>query len=356
MSLADARLDRIGDGFLLLGADKDVVRWVSIDGQRNAGKEQSAAVPAARKLGPWFAAAGRNTPGDTILIVYGTVAANGTDLDLMVVAAVADGSAAPGPAVAVTTIVGGAKIGAAPQIALGTSQSGMRAGLAWTAPGSDALTALMLGGDAQGVGASFPVDTATARVGCVGFVPGKDDLSLAYYRYQSDSDTQPVWVIAETHESGMITSTLALDLLDQSPSCPLLVSTSGGYALAWQNAAGSTLGTYVFVGNSFAAHLFAGAVEFGGPTLQPPLAGLGLAGNDFAVVVARVGAGQVWRVSAEGARVSGALVFPSESGNLGTISSVPVTGALFSTYADYPAGATTSASSGQRYLVETTCL
>jgi hypothetical protein len=355
MSLADVRLDRVGDGFFLLGVDKDLVRWVHLDSQRNAGKEQSAPVPATRKLGPWFAAVGRNTPGDTILIAYGTTATNGMDLDITVVAAAADGSVAPGAGTVVTTIIGGAKAGAAtPQVALATSQSGTSAGLAWTAAGDGWLTALVLGGDGQAVGAAFSIDQI-ARVSCVGFVPGKDDLSLAYYQYQSDSDTQPKWVIVEIDESGMF-STLALDFTDQSPSCPFLLSTSGGYALAWQSAAGSTLGTYDSGKNHFDDHLFAGAVEFGGPTLQPPLAGLGQAGSDFAVVVARVGAGQVWRVSAGGARVSGALIFPSESGNLGAISSVPVMGTLFSTYADYPAGVSTTDPRGQRYLVETTCL
>ncbi|HVR63004.1 MAG TPA: hypothetical protein VMU50_13965 [Polyangia bacterium] len=340
---------------------------------------------SGRLAGPWMAAAGRATPADTVLMAYATAASNGVDLELRVVAAPADGSTAPATAAApVAVIAGGAKSDPLPLVALGSSRSGMRAALAWTVKGAGQLTAVVLDADGHPVGNPIAVDSS-ARVACVAFVAGKSDLSLAYYRY-GDAADPPQWVIAETSEANYVQETLAIDLDDASPSCPLVLATSGGYTLAWQTSAGSSLGIYD--AGLFRDHRFADAFQFGGSNLQPPLAGLGAAGLDFAVVLARAGAAEVWRVSADGPRLGAPLVFPSAEGNLGDISSVPVGGALYSTYADYErAGAGVSgklsASSvdagsedaaadavsdsggtggggpnqgGQRYLLETTCL
>jgi hypothetical protein len=90
--------------------------------------------------------------------------------------------------------------------------------------------------------------------------------------------------------------------------------------------------------------------------LQPPLAGLGWAGNDFVVVIARPNGGEAWRVAADGARQSGRLLFPSVDGHPGIISSTPAAGSLFSSYADYEQSAPAAPLTGQRYLIETTCL
>jgi hypothetical protein len=232
----------------------------------------------------------------------------------------------------------------------------MRAGLAWTAKGGGQLTAVVLGGDGNALGDAFAVDS-TVRAECVGFVPGKSDLSLAYFRYASMADTLPEWVIAETLESNRVDSTLSLKMPDPSPTCPLLLATSGGYTMAWQSAGGSALGVYDAKTNQFRQHLFADAVQFGGASLQPPLAGLGPAGPDFTVVLERVGVGEIWRVSADGKRrQEQPLVFPSEEGDLGAISSAPVGAALYSSYADYEHKDAGSTIAGQRYLVETTCL
>jgi len=353
MLLADARLDRVPDGFLLLGVDKDVLRWVHIDSQRVAGTEQSAPVPASRQGGPWFAAAGKTAPADTILIAYGTPAANGTDLDITVVPAPADGSA-PGAAIVAATIVGGAKASPAPAVTMASSQSGMHAGLGFTASGSGKPMVLALGGDGHPVSDPTMVDPV-ARISCLAFVPGKDDLSLAFLRYESDADTMPSWMIAEVRTGGSIESTLTLPLISDSPSCPLAVSTAAGYALAWQNDAGSTLGVYDGASNQFRDHLFASAVQFHGPELQPPLQGLGPAVQDFAVVFAKVGAGELWRISAAGVKQPGTVVFPSEEGNMGSIASVPADGSLYSSYADFEHTAAGAPATGQRYLIETTC-
>ena len=396
MLLPDARLVLVPDGFLLLGVDQDTARWAHLDTAGTAGGEQHAPVAPARLIGPWLATAGRNAPADTVVMAFGVAAANGVDLELDVVTVPADGSAAPAAPVLVATVAGGAKQDALPLVALGSSRSGMRAGLAWTAKDAGQLTAVVLGGDGRPVGDPFAVEptspgSPTTRAACVGFVPGKSDLSLSYYRFSGATGATTEWVIAETSEANYVQATLSLQLDDMSPSCALVLATSGGYALAWQSAAGSSVGVYDAASNQFHDHRFADAFQFGGSNLQPPLAGLGPAAADFAVVLARAGAGEVWRVGADGQQRGAPLVFPSAEGNLGDISSAPVRGALYSTYADYQradqtsggkgsatgagsadggadggsdaftdgggmAGPDRPAAGGQRYLVETTCL
>jgi hypothetical protein len=225
--------------------------------------------------------------------------------------------------------------------------------MAWTAAGSGKLTAVVLRGDGQRVADPLVVDDV-GRVNCVGFVPGKSNLSLAYYRYQSDTETKPEWVVAELADAGNLEATLAMRFITESPGCPLALATDSGYALAWQTPGGTSIGTYRATSNRFLDFVFVNSVEFGGPNLQPPLSGLGRAGGDFAVVFARASAGEVWRVAEDGSRQPGTLLFPSQSGSMGDISSWPVEGSLFSTYADYgPTGVASPLT--QRYLIETTC-
>ncbi|HEX2659567.1 MAG TPA: hypothetical protein VHU40_14890, partial [Polyangia bacterium] len=68
--LADARLDQAGPGFMLLGADKDGVRWASVSPAGMLGTPGLVAVPA-HSDGPWFGAAGTpSAPGSNVVIAY----------------------------------------------------------------------------------------------------------------------------------------------------------------------------------------------------------------------------------------------------------------------------------------------
>src|SRR5207244_3117829 len=68
--LADARLDHAGAGFMLLGSDKDGVRWAPLSTAGVLGTPGLVAVPA-HSDGPWFAAAGTAAaPGSTVVVAY----------------------------------------------------------------------------------------------------------------------------------------------------------------------------------------------------------------------------------------------------------------------------------------------
>ena len=80
---------------------------------------------------------------------------------------------------------------------------------------------------------------------------------------------------------------------------------------------------------------FASSTDFGGPDLQPPLRGLATFGSDYAVVLERPRAVELWRLDGGGVRRDGALVYPSALGDPGPVSSVTRSGRLTSTYADF---------------------
>src|SRR5262245_31162575 len=126
----NVRIDRVGSGYAIFGADDTAVRWVMIDAGGTIGAEQSYPLPAGT-LRPLYAAAGVNTPGDTVVIGLLVTAANGTDAELRFVAAPADGSAAPAPGPPVTTFGGGADPAVPPEVAVGASASGIYAGASW---------------------------------------------------------------------------------------------------------------------------------------------------------------------------------------------------------------------------------
>ena len=107
---------------------------------------------------------------------------------------------------------------------------------------------------------------------------------------------------------------------------------------------------YDSASNLLTSHLFAGAVTFGGADAQPPLAGVGaVAGGDFAVVLAAPGAAEAWRVDTMGQVGTTPVVFPSAVGQMGQISTVSFSGAVYATYADYTSSSTVG-TDGQRYL------
>lgn len=102
--------------------------------------------------------------------------------------------------------------------------------------------------------------------------------------------------------------------------------------------------------------MFAGAVTFGGADVQPPLAGLAVvAGGNFAVVLARPGAAEVWRVGPAGRIGTDAVVFPSAIGQMGAVSTVSTGGSLYATYADCSAVPSPSCTDGQRFFLKIAC-
>jgi hypothetical protein len=362
--LPAARLDKIGNGFVLLGYDGSarLVRWAPVDPRGTVGAEQSAVVPAA-VAGPWFAAAGRASPGDTILIAYGTASNAPGMIDVQILAAPAAGGT-PVAAGVLATIPDPTGLASGIEPALVTMASGglgMHAALAWTRPAQGQVPGEVdvqsLGGDGRALGPPLvQTSSSTApQITCLSFFSGKNDLTVGYLTQSSTSDPQPSWIALELRDDGSLDGSVTFRLGTANPTCPLSAATSDGYVTVWQNEIGSWIAVYDRASNNVTSKLFAGAVTFGGSDAQPPLAGVGpVAGGDFAVVLAQTGAAEAWRVASTGTVAPESVVFPSAVGQMGEISTVSLAGALYSTYADYSSSASVG-KDGQRFFVKVTC-
>jgi hypothetical protein len=132
--LRQARLDRVGDTFVLIGNDGTTVRWAALSSAGVLGTERALALPADA-TSPRFALAGVAAPGDRVVVAYLITAANGVDTELHAVAAPIDGSVGGAPGPSLVTFPDGAIT--TPMVEMGSSRAGMVAGLAWyDAPGA----------------------------------------------------------------------------------------------------------------------------------------------------------------------------------------------------------------------------
>jgi len=348
----DARMDWIGDRFELIGYQDGTLRWAGLDVNGLESVEFGVPVPAAPApgMGAGFAVAGRQSRADSVVVAYAVSGAAGM-IDIMTAAAPSDGSA---QALHVQGAVTSVPVGT--PIAMTSSRTGMRAALAWPGPG--VVNIQILDGQGAPVGAPIVATASgpTPQVSCVSFVPGRDALTVGYLRQVMADDHNPNWVLVEVRDDGTTDGGTSLPLGTMGPTCPVNMPSAAGYGVAWQNELGSFLGSYTQSGNNFSSALFAGSVAFGGADLQPPIVGIGPAAADTAVIFAKPNAAEAWRVDSAGNLSEATLVFPSAEGNLGQVSAVPVSGALYATYADYTGGTSAGpTSAGQRFFVKVSC-
>jgi len=351
--LPEISLARVGTTTVLLGSDSTSVRWVTISQNGTVGTEQSAALPP-ETLRAFYALAGVDAPGDRVVIGVLVPAANGDDADLrLMVAPTEDGAAAGAPGPAVKTFGGGAS--APVQVAMGTSVSGMYAGVAWI----DSLqpTYAFIDGLGAPVGDPAVIENAVGSAySCLGFAPGKQELTVTYQRAPTDPLIGPTWVMADVQVGGAI-DTLSLNVaqVGGSMSCAKTVlyddSGSPEYAIVWQDRSGSWLSIYTSAGNGRVdSYGFASSTIFGGADLQPPLMGLAtFLGKDFGVLFARPHSVELWRTDWVGNLRSGALVFPSLQGDVRDVTSVASANLLTSTYADY------TGAEARRLVIDASC-
>jgi hypothetical protein len=352
--LPGARLDRVGNGFRLLGNDGHLVRWAPVTGAGEVGSEQSLQIPAEATAGPWFAAAGRSNPGDTTLVVYGVPASTAGSIDLRVIA-MPTGGAASSPMPLMTVPDPASSAGAF--VAITSGRAGMRAGLTWSDQTTGTVFAQALTGDGQPQ--ADPVSLhgfgTSPLLSCLSFVDGKNELAVGFLSSASEDDPNPHWTVGEVTDTGGLAGTLVFALGTARPSCPFTAASGAGYVNVWQNELGSLIGVYDGKSQDFVSKLFAGAVTFGGADVQPPLAGVApLASGDFAVVLARPGAAEAWRLVRDSLAVTDTLVMPSAVGQMGQISTVSASGALYATYADYSSAAAVG-KEGERFFVKVSC-
>ena len=351
--LPHARLDPLGSGFALVGADADgaTARWAAFDATAGAlGAEASAPLPTGA-AGPWLALASGKAPGDTLLSAFAVQQGEDAELHMAVIDTAAPPAAAPsaGPVYALSH--GALANGGTPMVALAASRSGPHAVLAWVDVTAGAVMELLLSAGGEPIGAPTMVEAAP-RFACLGFAPGKSALTLVYHKYADATTKTPHYVIRELRDTGELDSSLELILGNRAATCPQLTPTDAGYAIAFQDDEASWLGVYDASSNGVSINPFAAAVTFGGAAQQPPLAGLAPAGSDFEVLLDRAHGGELWRITSSGGRRSGTIALPSVQGTIGDISSWPNSGVMTATYADY---SDASGTAGQRHFAHLAC-
>jgi hypothetical protein len=351
--LPDVRLDRVGTTTFVFGADATTVRWLAIAGDGTVGAEQSIALPDGT-IGSWNALAGIDAPSDHVIVGVLLPAANGSDAELRLISVPAEGGPASDPGPAIATFADG--VAAPPEIAMGTSASALYAGIAWIDAAQGPMYAFA-DGQAQLVGAPAAIETPTDRgYRCLGFGPGKAELTVSYQRSPAVQLTAPTWMTADVAVGGGI-STLSLDVAqlggDMGCARTALYNNGGSpeYAIVWQDVSGSWLSVYYGEqAGTVKSFPFSSATDFGGADLQPPIRGVATFANDFGVLFARRHAAEVWRIGPLGDRRPGVLVLPSLAGDIGSVVSVSSAGLLTSSYIDFA-----GTDSGRRLVIDAVC-
>ena len=359
--LPEVRVDRVGERLVIFGADATAVRWTVVDASGAIGSAQALALPAGT-LHAYYAVAGAANPGDTVIVGALVPAANAADAELRFIASpIDDGTAAGAAGTPVVTFGGGADPrNPLPMIAMGTSQSAMYAGAAWMDPASGFPSYAFIDGQAQVVGQPAIVENEPASsYSCLGFSPGKQELTISYQKGPIDPQFGPTWLIADVQVGGGV-YTLKLNVAQPNGTMgcaqtvlydPMTAVASQEYAIVWQDPSGSWLSVYYgSATGQVKSFPFASSTDFGGPDLQPPLVGLAAFGSDFGVLFVRPHSVEMWRVDRAGNRRSGSLVYPSLAGDVSGVAAVAGHNLLSSTYADL-----TGAGMGRRLVVDAAC-
>ena len=355
--ISDARIDQVGGGFFLLGSDGSNLRWAPLRADGTLGSQQAFPLPSG-VTSAYYAVAGLQTPGDTVLLATLGTDATGANGELAVIALPADGSPPPSPATTIENFSG--FVPDASSVVMSSSRAGMNAGLAWVDSASGQVKFTTVSGAGM-PGATVVTSTAGPPFSCLAFSPGKDDLTIKYYGGTTSLGTAG-WVIAEANEEGSLDSTTVLAFPGQMLNCATVTPTSTGYALVWQDKQGGWLAEYVTQGQTLSApYPFVSASDFGGASLQPPIVGLAPFGTDFGVLFARPLDVELWRLGDKGERRTGALIFPSVNGTFGSVSALPVGatltpgGPLAVTYADYISPVGVTPMTGGRLFANAVC-
>lgn len=346
--LPDARLDAVGDAFVLLGSDAtgSKVRWARLSHAGGLGAEHEIDVPE-HDAGPWFAVAGSAAPMDRLIVAYVAPGAPATGMaDLMTFVVQFDGTLPTPPMAA-----GRVAVGAGARVTMASGREGMHAGIAWGTTGSTSLAARILDGDGQPFGADLALGTVEA-FDCLRFLPGKGDLTIGYVD-QSGTPPVPVFQATEITPEGIAQTPFRLQVGKELPDCMEVTPTDVGYGIAWHTEGiGFSFGVFQPMQSSFPSRMFLGDIRFL-PAKAPPLGGVGWMGKHYAIGFARPGGAEVRLVDAMANEAGKLPVFPSAIGRTGTLSTQPVEKALYGTYADYSTASSTTA--GQRFLVKVTC-
>jgi hypothetical protein len=361
--LPDARLDRVANGFVLLGSSGDQVLWQTIDSAGNAGPLRTAAVPAHTD-GPWFGVAGTpGAPGDHVVILYATNP-SGDMATLTSMTFLIDGSAGTPPASAGMIPDRGA-MKAPLLVSAGSGQAGQHMGLLWSLKGKGTVKARIFGSTGQPLGDEVSLG-AVDNVDCPRFIAGQGDLTATFVKTSGSPPTQAV-VAREFNADGSSGSTVNLGLVDwsadEAAGCVSMGASSSAYGFAWRTNSKTFSGDdYAYFdptagsGTYTPYQVLSDERASGGHAA--PIVGLGKTADSvtrFILLAAEVAGGKAWEIDFQGHPLSQPVFFPSVNGNTGTFSSAPLAGSLYVTYADYTGQTATDHSHGARIFGQVTC-
>ena len=350
----DARLDRVGAGFVLLAATADKVLAETVGTKGEPGPLVTIPVPV-HSDGPWVGAVAGAAGGVSLVVAYAANPSGGT-ADLMTFTAGGDGSAPSSP-VAVGKIPDKA-LGPV-VVSAGSGRGGAHVGIAWGVPGVGQILAKVLGADGSVI-ADLPVAPA-ADFDCLRFGPGKEDLTVSYTQSAGTPLRQSLHV-SEILADGTAGQSFSFTLSSSAATgCPAIAPSVGGYGVAWKE-----VGTPVAPGQGDFFALYDQTVQMYVPSLvlsnpravggdAPPIVGVGTSGNRFTLLFAQATGAHSWEVDFQGRQVAAPVTYPSSHGNIGAVSVQPVGSSLFATYADYGSSDPANQATGDRLFVELTC-
>jgi hypothetical protein len=286
---AQARMDRVEPAFVLIGHDEAgaQLRFAAMTEAGVLAAATTLPVPA-HVAGPWYAVTAKTAPGDQLVAVYGVSDPTGA-VALWITAVQAGGAPlAPRPlldgdGVAVTLpAVPSAK---GPQVAIGTSPSGKRAVLTWSAAPTGAPRLLLLGPDAASIKPTHTLE-ASRDFTCLAVTRGRQQFGISrVVAAGPEANDHPAWLQAELDDDGRVWEVLNYEVFTKEMGCPAIAPREKGYTFAWQNRNGTYFADVENTpgGLAYTSNIAKGAVRFGGPDQQPPLACAASAGADFSL-------------------------------------------------------------------------
>lgn len=357
----DARLQRVGSGFVLAALDGDNLRWAPLDSQGTLGVESTLPLPKhAPQTAPWFGMTSKLAPGDQMIAVY-LANKEGTTNQLEARAIAQLGGLAPSSSVLLFELPAGVAASAV-QLAVGSSKTGQRAAVTWSVDGTaESPSLLLLGADAQPMGPPITVfkTPLTGRT-CLAVIPSRTELAVAAIEPPSMSAGRAIWHGVEFRDDGSRFYDVSFELEAVPSDCPAVAPTPRGYVATYKNNDGIYFTDFDITKSVPNGDIIAGALDFGGAARIPKTACVSPMGREYALLLDRASGPEAWRVKAFGNPQGGSLLLPSTTGSVGPLSAWPGLDELYVTYVDRGRSATAGPSDGSstgnsRSLVRVDC-
>jgi hypothetical protein len=357
----DAVIQRAGSGFVLVGVEGDEVRWAQLGLDGTLGTESKLTVPQrAARPGIVFGATSKNAPADQLVVVFAVPKAGVNQLQLTAITQTA-GAAASAPAP-----VADLPAGVDPNIvrlAMGSSQTGLRAVLTWSFDGQDAPPSfVLLKGDAQPVAAPAPVLMAPIpKSSCLSVIASRTDFAISVTEAgQPGTTAETIWRAFELRDDGSHGSNVEIGLDVGVTSCVSPAPTPRGYVLAYQNNDGTYFADFDTGTGTLNTDIVAGVLQFGGVAKQPKIGCIAPMGSEYGLLFERHTGPEVWRFDAFGNPQGSSLFLPAAAGEVGPLSALTGRDSFHATYLDLGRTAASGASDGlstgtTRQLVRVDC-